>query len=214
MRLSPKRQMQLMLIISIHGYQVMWSCLLLQSKVDQKCMKWHFWGELCLVASYSMWLRETVWQLENNITAYVLSIANWMVNARACWIRLEQGMNKANKLRGSCCADFNHYKHKGATSFTETWNHTPNPRRMREGVRRTVSGKLFTSSWCSIKERKFSPNLLFALLPEVPSCLMLILKLILYNSPFPSCCMPQYQNESWCTAIHMEMSCLFLCKSN
>ena len=34
------------------------------------------------------------------------------------------------------------------------------------------------------------------------------------NSPFPSCCMPQFQSESWCTTIQMEMSCVFLCKSN
>ena len=36
----------------------------------------------------------------------------------------------------------------------------------------------------------------------------------LSNSPFPSCCMPQFQSESWCTTIQMEMSCVFLCKSN
>ena len=34
------------------------------------------------------------------------------------------------------------------------------------------------------------------------------------NSPFPSCCMPQFQSDSWCTTIQIEMSCVFLCKSN
>ena len=34
------------------------------------------------------------------------------------------------------------------------------------------------------------------------------------NSPFPSCCMPQFHSESWCTTIQMEMSCELLCKSN
>ena len=34
------------------------------------------------------------------------------------------------------------------------------------------------------------------------------------NSPFPSCCMPQFQSESSCTTIQIEMSYLFLCKSN
>ena len=34
------------------------------------------------------------------------------------------------------------------------------------------------------------------------------------NSPFPSCCMPQFQSESWCTTIQMEMNCELLCKSN
>ena len=31
---------------------------------------------------------------------------------------------------------------------------------------------------------------------------------------FPSCCMPQFQSESCCTTIQMEMSSVFLCKSN
>ena len=35
-----------------------------------------------------------------------------------------------------------------------------------------------------------------------------------HNSPFPSCCTPQFQSESWCTTIQMVMSCVFLCKSN
>ena len=30
------------------------------------------------------------------------------------------------------------------------------------------------------------------------------------NSPFLSCCMPQFQSESWCTTIQMEMSCVFI----
>ena len=34
------------------------------------------------------------------------------------------------------------------------------------------------------------------------------------SSDFPGCFMPQFQSESWCTAIQMEMSCVFLCKSN
>ena len=34
------------------------------------------------------------------------------------------------------------------------------------------------------------------------------------NGPFPSCCMPQFQSESWCSTIQMEISCLFSCKSN
>ena len=32
------------------------------------------------------------------------------------------------------------------------------------------------------------------------------------NTPFPSCCMPQFQSESRCTTIQMEMSCVFLRK--
>ena len=37
---------------------------------------------------------------------------------------------------------------------------------------------------------------------------------IFCNSPFPSCCMPQFQSESWFTTIQLEMSCVFLFKSN
>ena len=32
--------------------------------------------------------------------------------------------------------------------------------------------------------------------------------------PFPSCYLPRFQSESWCTIIQMEMSGVFSCKSN
>ena len=44
--------------------------------------------------------------------------------------------------------------------------------------------------------------------------LFLVYMLRDFNSPFPSCCMPQFQSKSWCTTIQMEMSCVLLCKSN
>ena len=32
-----------------------------------------------------------------------------------------------------------------------------------------------------------------------------------FNRPFSSCLLPLFQNESWCTTIHMEMS--LICKT-
>ena len=33
-----------------------------------------------------------------------------------------------------------------------------------------------------------------------------------FNSPFPSCCMPQFQSESWCTTIQKKLSILMQIK--